>query len=421
MRARRLLVLGGGSSQLSLLARCRDHGFFTVLADRDPRAPGRALADAFEPASTFDAEAVLRAARRQRVHAILTAGTDQPVLVAARVASALGLPSFLDVPTALAVTNKRVMKARLRELNLPTARWALVDRRVDPGGLAALRPPFVTKPVDSQGQRGVYLLPDARAVHNVADDVLSFSREEQFLVEEYYPSREVTVSGWVGQGRPVLLTVTDRVTVEARPHIGVCFAHRYPTHLADRMAEIAVLTQRVVEGFGIREGPLYFQFLVGAQGVVVNELSCRLGGAYEDRFIPRVTGIDPLELLIRGSLGESVAAVPDRGFDEAAAPSCVSVALLFCRPGRIAELSDLTALRGMPGVIAVEWLQGPGTVIGPLVNSAQRVGYLVVEARGAQEINARLDAALGAMHVSGEDGEELLLDARAQAWHPGRR
>lgn len=418
MRAARVLVLGGGSSQLSLLARCRRLGLYTVLADRDPHAPGRALADAYEPASTFDHEAVREAARRQRVAAVLTAGTDQPVLVAARVAEALELPSFLNVATAMAVTNKRFMKARLRDLGLPTASWILAGRDVDEQDLSALRPPLVTKPVDSQGQRGVYRIEEARAVNAVAADVLSYSREQQFLVEEYYPGAEVTVSGWVTRGELNILTVTDRVTVEAPPHIGVCFAHRYPTFLESSQEEIGMLARRTVDGFGIFDGPIYFQFLVGARGAVVNEIACRLGGAYEDLFIPRVTGVDMLDLLIRGSLGEPVSATPAPGFDPARAPRRVSVPLLFCRPGRIARLSDLGPVRELPGVVAVEWLQQPGTVIRPMANSTQRVAYVVVEATDRDEVNSRVRAALSAMRVQSEVGHEMLVDALPQASHP---
>lgn len=418
MKRTPVLVLGGGSSQLALLARCRAHGLFTVLADRDPRAPGRELADAFEPASTFDAEAVLAAARRRRVRAVLTAGTDQPVLVAAQVAAALGLPSFLDVPTALSVTNKRVMKIRLRELGLPAAPWALVGPEVEAGALAGLHPPLVTKPVDSQGQRGVMRLPDVAAVRSAAAEVLSHSREERFLVEEYYPGPEVTVSGWVTRGQTSILTVTDRVTVDSPPHIGVCYAHRYPTHLQSCWQEIVCLARKVVEGFGIREGPIYFQFLVGERGVIVNELSCRLGGAYEDTFIPRVTGVPVLDLVIRGCLGQDVEPEPGPGFAADRAPRFVSTALLFCRPGRIAALSDLQAVRRLPGVVAAAWLQAPGTVIRPLANSSQRAAYLVVEAPERLECNARLERALAAMHARDDEGREMLLDVRAQACHP---
>ena len=418
MRRPRVLVLGGGSSQLSLITRCRELGLFTILADRNPEAPGRELADAFDQASTFDDHAVLGAARRRKVDAILTAGTDQPVLVAARVAAELGLPSFLDEETALSVTNKRVMKTRFRELELPCANWMLLGPGTDESELKRLKAPYVAKPVDSQGQRGVFRLTNARGVKAFADEILSYSREKCLLVEEYSPSLEVTVSGWVTRGKATIFTITDRVTQESPPHIGVCFAHRYPSHLESSLVEISSLTRSIVEGFGIREGPIYFQLLSGNRGLFVNEISCRLGGAYEDLFIPRVTGISTLDLLIRGSLGERIDPAPWQGFDPAAAPRRISVVLMFCRPGRITQLSDLEAVMKLPGVIAVRWLQPEGAAIGPLVNSTSRVAYLVVEAASRDQINDRIRTAIEAMRVRDELGREMLIDAVVHATHP---
>jgi biotin carboxylase len=421
MSGRRVLVLGGGSSQIRLLERCRERGLFTVLADRDPNAPGRPLASAFEPASTFDADAVLAAARRQRVDAVITAGTDQPVLTAARVAAALGLPSPINVDTALAVTNKRVMKARLAGLGVPVAPSVLVGQAFEARELAALRPPFVTKPVDSQGQRGVYRVEDAAGVRAVADEVLSWSREDRFLVEEYVPGAEVTMSGWVAHGVLRILSVTDRVTMEALPSIGVCVAHRYPSHLAGRVPEIEALTARIVRGLAIDDGPVYFQYLVGEGPAVVNEIACRLGGAYEDRFLPRLTGVDIVDLLIDASLGSDVSLRPGQGFDPAAAPRFLSVPLMFCRPGRITSLSDPRAAHDLPGVTAFEWLQRPGTVIRPMANSTQRAAYAIVEALTRESINERVDALFDVLAAAGDGGEPLLLDARAQARHPAAR
>jgi biotin carboxylase len=421
MSERRVLVLGGGSSQIRLLERCRERGLFTVLADRDPDAPGRPLASAFEPASTFDADAVLAAARRQRVDAVMTAGTDQPVLTAARVAAALGLPSPIDVDTALAVTNKRVMKTRLAGLGVPVAPSVLVASAFEARELAALRPPFVTKPVDSQGQRGVYRVEDAAGVRAVADEVLSWSREERFLVEEYVPGAEVTMSGWVADGRLRILSVTDRVTIEAPPSIGVCVAHRFPSNLAGRVPEVEELTRRIVRGLAIASGPVYFQFLLGDGPAVVNEIACRLGGAYEDRFLPRLTGVDIVDLLIDASLGQPALPEPDAAFDAARAPRFVSVPLLFCRPGRIAALSDLEVVRRLPGVAAFEWLQRPGTVIRPMVNSTQRVAYAIIEAGNRDAINTRVDAFFEALAVRADLGEPLLMDTRDLTRHPPSR
>src|SRR4029077_16902923 len=53
-RCRRLLVLGAGPGQRGLLEAARSQGIWTAVCDRDPGAPGFALADRPCIASTAD-------------------------------------------------------------------------------------------------------------------------------------------------------------------------------------------------------------------------------------------------------------------------------------------------------------------------------------------------------------------------------
>lgn len=413
----RILVLGGGSSQIPLLSRCRERGYSVILADRDPSAPGRRFADHFEEASTFDHDAVSRAARRHLPAAILTVGTDQPVLTAAVVSHRLGLPFPLDVPTAQLVTNKRLMKRRFAELGIPTADWRIITANAREAALTGLSPPLVTKPVDSQGQRGVRKVSGPAEAIESGPGVLEYSRESTYLVEEYYPSAEVTVSGWVEAGKPVIYTMTDRITIETGASIGVCIAHRFPSvYAACHLETVTDMTRRIVEGFGIGSGPIYFQFLIGASGVFVNEIACRIGGAYEDRFVPRLSGIDLLDLLIDQAVGVDASPLPSACFEPAA--THVSIPLLFCRPGVIASLSPIESVRSLPGVVAAEWLLPTGTQVRPIENSTQRAAYLIVEGSSAIEANLRLCAACDAMHAIDESGSELLMDVFESISHP---
>ena len=123
----RLMVLGGGSGQLNLIRRAKALGDFVVVADYLPDCPGGRIADVHVPVSSFDAEGVIRAGREQRIEAIVTTGTDQPVLTAALAAETLGLPFYMDSQTALAFTNKRVMKALFRQHDIPANDYVLLD------------------------------------------------------------------------------------------------------------------------------------------------------------------------------------------------------------------------------------------------------------------------------------------------------
>jgi biotin carboxylase len=451
------MILGGGSSQIEAFRRARAEGFFTVLADHNPDAPARPLADAFAAASTFDVDAVTAAARDHRVDALLAIGTDQPVLTAARASAALGLPFPLTPEQALLLTNKAPMKRRFAAAGISSAPWALLghdETRWEEEGLDGLTPPWVAKPVDSQGQRGIAVVRSREQLLAHRPHLLRHSRETTILVEEYYPSREVTVSGWVdAMGTPEIWTITDRVTFPEEERIGVCLAHRFPSlHVrsaqppgaqppgegapsvgvtsvgvtsteSDVSETIRSLTRRVVSAFGLANGPIYFQMLVGARGVLVNEIAFRLGGAYEDQSIPLVTGVDILGRQL-GSIRAAVERVDPAPRRAAAGPAgdrpsvppvarCFAVPLMFCRPGTIVALEGDETMRATPGVAACRFLLPVGTTIRPMADSTQRIAYAVLHGPDAATVNALLDTLFDTLRVVDPEGRNLLLDTRS--------
>lgn len=422
----RLMILGGGSSQITAFRRAGELGYTTILADQDPNAPARRIADLFVNASTFDVAAVVRGAIEMAVDAILAVGTDQPVYTAAAASAEIGLPFPLSVEQALSVTNKRVMKRIFNERGIPTARWSLLSPPLeqwkgDEWGTTPpepLAPPYVVKPVDSQGQRGIILAPDRAAVIAHYREALRFSREDSVLVEEYVPSREVTVSGWVdGQGGVTIWAITDRVTIENPKGLGVCLAHRYPSYHEGRFdARIREITNRVVTAFGLSSGPIYFQMLVTDKTVVVNEIAFRLGGAYEDQSLPPVCGVDVLQQQLL-STGGRATDDPSK-FSRPKSATHMAVPLMFAEPGTIMRLDGDDALRSLPGVTDCRFLLPTGTTIHPMENSTQRIAYAVLHGNSVAEVNALVDATFDTLKVIDVKGRNILMDTRAAVKHP---
>ncbi len=418
MEPLRLMVLGGGSSQESFLRRCRNLGWHLVLADKNPRAPGRRYADRFVQVSTFDIPAVEDAARQLSPECIVTVGSDQPVYTAAVVSDRIGIPCALSPATAAKTTNKRVMKESLRSAGVPTVDY----RTVGVGESCPLPFPVVVKPFDSQGQRGVCRVSAEEEYQPAVEAALGYSREEEVLVEEYYPSTEVTLSGWVSGGVVEVWSMTDRVTVPPELSLGVCAAHRFPSvHGEDRHDTVVNYSKRIVSTFGIADGPIYFQFLIGDQGVKANEVACRLGGAYEDESLPLAVGVDPVgkqvELCYRLARGEGAEGTPGTPRIEPLG-DCFSVPLLFCREGVVAGYEGAVEASRLPGVAGCRFLLPEGTRILPMRNSTQRVGYAVVYGRTRREVNDRVGGLFDRLKVSDYRGENLLLDLRQLCMFP---
>ena len=406
----RLLVLGGGSAQLNLIRRAKALGDFVIVADYLVDCPGGRIADLHVPVSTFDAAGAIDAGQKLGIEAVVTTGTDQPVLTAARIAEALGLPFYMDSQTALAFTNKRVMKALFGKHNIPANNSVLIGREYTPEKLNGVRFPAVLKPVDSQGQRGIYLVDDAEDVGRHIPDTLRYSREDRALLETYYPSDEITVNGWVVDGHATLLSVVDRLTIRNTRHIGICLCHHFPSvHLKQCRREIIDLTQRIVTSLGMENGPLYFQYLVGAEGLRVNEVAARIGGAYEDLTMPIISGIDILGMLLSYVRTGSCDTRALYGYDVTRRDKYVSTQLFFCRPGEIARITPQDEMLRLTGVRDIYFAYGPGSEIPAIENATARAGYMIIEGTSFTDMIDNVNRAFDVLAVTDTDGANLVI------------
>ncbi len=375
---KKILLLGGSNCQKNALLRGKELGHEMIVADYSLAPAACGPLDRHVPVSTFDSEGCREAAENLKVDGIMTMGTDQPVLTAALVAEALNLPSTIPVSVARAVTNKKIMKAILRKSGIPTVNYRIIDKDTPLDQLKDLSPPLVIKPLDSQGQRGVYKLDSPEDALSHLEQTLSYSREKEALLEEYYPSDEITVSGWIHESQLYVLTVTDRILLKDSVNIGICTSHRFPTVHMDRYQEIKRISEDIVRHFDLKNGPLYVQMLIGGEGIKVNELACRLGGAFEDVIIPRISGFSILDAAINAALGLPVKVEELKDFDCSRSTVAATVQLMFAGPGVIASITPLEELMDMENVLDAAYNFKPGDEIKIIEDATARFGHCVM-------------------------------------------
>ncbi len=406
----RLLILGGGSGQLSVIKKAREKGHTVIVSDYYQDAPGKAYADYGETVSTFDIEGNLAVGRKYAIDGVMTVGTDQPVYTAAEVAYRLHLPFFISLSTAKAVTNKRNMKKTFQKYNIPMVKYRILNKNFSGTDLEDINFPIVIKPLDSQGQRGVFKLNSPEEIQQRFAEVLSFSREEAILLEEYYPGKEITVSGWVSDRQLYILTVTDRVTYENSIHIGICTAHIFPSSfLSSHYSQIKEISEQLVRCFDIKNGPIYFQMLIGDEGIKVNEIACRIGGAYEGDFMPQLTGVDILEMMIDLSLGYELKLDQIRKYEILNNRKWLSAQLFFANSGTIHAMSTVDELTQVSGVGQAGFNFKTGDTIGRIENATERVGYFIVEGRDREELKGNIGKVYDKLKICDKSGTNLVI------------
>ncbi|WP_105616794.1 ATP-grasp domain-containing protein [Vallitalea okinawensis] len=409
----KLMILGASKAQCNAISRGKEMGYRVLATDYYEDSPGKAIADEVGLASTFDVDATLALAKTRDISGIMTTGTDQPVYVVNRIAEALDLPRFLDEQTGYNVTNKKAMKKILKDHDIPIVPYTLLTKEFKDAQLVGIEPPFVLKPLDSQGQRGIYKLHTADEIRQFIDQTLSYSREEEALLESYYDSEEVTITGWVKDGDTKIITITDRVTFEDQLHIGICSSHEFPSkYMEDYGEEIIRISHAIVEAFHIENGPIYFQMLIGNKGVLVNEIACRIGGAYEDEFIPLITGIDILGMVIDYSMGQEVDYTALKSYDIHENKSFLSSQLFFANEGTIEGKTSREEMLNCQGLHNMNYNVDVGQTLQPRINATQRAGYMIITGKDEEDLIDNINKAYDTMVIKDKKGNNLVIRGR---------
>jgi biotin carboxylase len=372
---KRLLVLGAGPAQLGLLEAARRRGLFTLVVDRDPAAPGFALADRRAIISTEDERGIARLAAAERVDGVIAPGIDWPVGIAARVAAKVGVAHPLPPPVASVAVSKARQRARFDEVGVPQPAWQLVtEPRTD------FAVPCVVKAPDRQGQRGLAVVREQRELGPAIAAAIEASRIGTALVEELVEGPEVTVNAFSVAETFHPLTVTDRITAEP-PAFGVALAHVWPAEDAAQAVDVA---RQAVEALGIGDGPSYTQ----VRGGKVMEVAARLGGGHDAELCEAALGVDLNGLAVSAALGEDLPAVDPE-------PQVGGACTAFLVP----PLGELLALDGVEdaeraeGVRAVRVYRRLGFRFGELRTGSDRAGAVLAVGDGKEEAQERARSA----------------------------
>jgi biotin carboxylase len=407
--AKRLLVLGAGRHQKALIRRAEARGVEVVVADYYPDAPGKAFASHSTLCDALDSEACIAVAKEYAVDGVITSGTDLAVVTMADVAAELGLPCAVTPESARRATNKLMMSAAYEEAGVRRPAYREVSAASEADAVAAsLELPVVVKPADSQGQRGTRLVTERAALDDALDAALAESRVGRAIVEAFISGPEITVSAWVQDGVPAILTITDRVTFNPPPAIGICFQHVYPSVAArGLLPEIQHEVGRISAAYELVEGPLYIQMLVHGGEVYVVEAGARVGGGHEASLIPLVTGVDVTERLIDLALEGRAERFDFRYAEDPEVAALVN--FLVANPGIVSSLENMEALKDSGVLEEGEYYVAEGHVQEPVSNSLGRVGYFLTKAEDRTALLRKSRDAYSELAVRDGEGRDLLF------------
>ena len=376
-----VLIFGVGLLQKSIIYRAKLMGLYTIGIDPAADATCKDEVDAFEIVGGQDLEGTMAVAMKYQVEAIVTAATDKPLVMMARVAKELNL-SFYSVETAQWSTDKFQMKERFELGGVPHAQGRLISKVEEAEGLVL---PVIVKPRDNSGSRGVKLCRDKNELQICIDEALENSKLDTVLVEEFIEGPEYSIESLHHDGKSEVIQFTEKKTTEFPYNVEL--GHIQPANISDdNKQKIREIVEKIGKALNFENCPSHTELKINERGIFVIETSPRLGGDYiTSTLTPLSTGVNLEDELLKIALGENVNPQP-----KAVQYSGVRF-FSFAEGSVIKNVPNDEFVKGWPHVVDFSFNLKEGQTVNRITSSLNRYGHLTLTAGNRDAIEEAFD------------------------------
>jgi len=387
MLSKRILILGGGRYNVPSIQAAREAGFVTLVADKNPAAPGLKAADHAVPIDLSDCESLARAVTRYGGVDGVVSMAEVGVRAAATISARLGLPSISEEAAANA-TSKAAMRSHWQGIGKYSADFEVVAT-LDEARLAVNRLgrfPLIFKPDRSfGGSRGVTRVERAEDVTNAfhAAQAGGLARSH-VVIEQCVEGSEHSAEVLIWEGKTSILCIGQKIKSLLPYRVDVSV--QYPAQLtAVQEAILADMCHRAVFALGLTQGVAHVEFGYTDHGPVLFELGARCGGGHTPQIAHHVSGVNEFVEACRMACG-----MPLSQFEPTHRRGADYRFLVFA-PGIVEQVEIPATLVADRGVLDVDVTVRPGDEIRPLRSTSERAGFLVTVGETLRDAVERAD------------------------------
>ena len=328
------------------------------------------------------------------IDAVLGVDDDTTVL-AAQVASALGLPHN-PIEAVKAARYKDVMRLALSEAEgvLSPAFWLLALKE-DPRPFAERAPyPVVLKPLSLAASRGVIRADDLTGFEQAFREIASILAASDLdpddpaartvLVEEFIPGGEVALEGLLVDGALTTLALFDKPDPLDGPYFEETI-YVTPSRLGSvTQREVHDTTQRAVLALGLRTGPVHAELRLNERGAWIVEVAARSIGGLCSGTLRFGEGTSLEEIILCQAAGLELSSL-----QREQRPAGVMM-IPIPAAGVLREIGGLEQARAVPGITEITISIPCGERVEPLPRASRYLGFIFAHGDTAQEVEHAL-------------------------------
>lgn len=293
------IVVCGIKNHIILLNKLKARGFHTVLVDAAERPIAFDAADEFVQIDIFDFEGIKRLAVERKASLIINACQEHLNAGICKICGELGLPHPYSYETAMEISNKELMKNRMKAYGIPTTDYLCVSSSDEIRDFPLQFPVYV-KSCEGSGSNAVNRATSVEEVKVFVDKTLKRYPGKRVVVEEEALGHEYNVYCFPEGGKANVLMIGRRYTDNlSKDRVTKLIGTLAPPLISmQALRNIHQTADKIAQAFKLDNVPMFMQIMVKDDQVNVIEFAGRMAGGFGYRAILEGTGFDWFEATI---------------------------------------------------------------------------------------------------------------------------
>lgn len=382
---KKLLLLGGARYLLPVIEAAHKLGIYVITCDYLPDNIAHKYSDQYLDVSIIDKDAVLEAAKKEKIDGIMSFATDPGVVTAAYVAEKMGLPAAGSYESVSILQDK----GRFRKL-LTDNGFAVPHARSYESISAAQKDtdyfnwPVIVKPVDSAGSKGVTKVDSPADLEKSIKYALEFSHSNKFIIEDFIEKKGCSSDSdcFSIDGKLVVTTFSSQRFDAKAENPYAPMAYSWPsTFTKEHEKELKSELQRLLKLLDMKSSIYNVETREGVDGkAYIMEVSPRGGGNRLAEMVRYATGMDLISASVKAAVGMPITGLEQKDYDG----SWAEYVLHSIKEGLFEEVWIASEFKDKVVELDV-WIK-PGDEVHPFTAANFAIGTVVLRFNSKEEM-----------------------------------
>lgn len=306
IKGKKLLVLGGTYASYNLVKLAKDMGVYTIVTDYYENGVAKEIADEAINISTADIESLSVFVRDRYINGIISGPSEFNIRNMIRLAEVTGLPCYTSMEVWNSCANKDEFTSMCREYGVNVPRE--YDFQLNADNNTNINYPVIVKPVDCSSSVGISVCKNEEQLKAGYIRAKEASICKRVIIEDYIDNGgEIFGARYIvknGEAYPYLLIDTYVVDPINRTSLISAFTYTPSKYSKYYLENMDKNVRRMIKGFGIKEGTVFFQGLPYNDKIYFHEMGYRLSGGMIYKLTEPLVGINDMKMMIKLALGE---------------------------------------------------------------------------------------------------------------------